>query len=157
MKLATIESGLTMTRHQVTEEKENGVTGRITKARFVNWNEDANLLVTDSGRMAGKTAFQKVTKLTGREATLGFLDSKVTFNKMGADLLQKSHEGVIKGTLAMDRAFYDKAKGKIYFEVKENDQHSAQREKLKNAKRKDGTLKYTAEEVDEIIADSIGE
>ena len=154
MKLANIADGLTMTRHQVTEEKVNEATKRITKARFVNWSEKQNLLVTDSGRMAGKTAFTKVTGLKGREATLGFLESKASFNKMGAELLHKSHEGVIKGTLAMDRAFYDKAKGKIYFEVKENDQHSAQRAKLKAKTKADGSRKYTDEEIDEIIADS---
>lgn len=154
MKLANITDGITMSRHQVTEEKVNEATKRVTKARFVNWNEKQNLLVTDSGRMAGNSAFKKVTGLKGREATLGFLEAKASFNKMGAELLHKSHEGVIKGTLAMDRAFYDKAKGKIYFEVKENDQHSAQRAKLKAKTKADGSRKYTDEEIDEIIADS---
>jgi hypothetical protein len=154
MKLANISEGLAMTRHQVTEEKVNESTKRVTKARFVNWNEEQNLIVTDTGRMAGSTAFKKVTGLKGRECTLGFLEAKASFNKMGAELLHKSHEGVIKGTLAMDRAFYDKAKGKIFFEVKENDQHSAQRAKLKAKTKADGTPKYTAEQIDDIIADS---
>ena len=146
-----------MTRHQVTEEKVNEATKRITKARFVNWNKEQSLLITDSGRMAGNSAFKKVTGLKGREASLGFLEAKASFNTMGAELLQKSHEGVIKGTLAMDRAFYDKAKGKIYFEVKESDQHSTQRTKLSAAKKADGTRKYTDEQIDDIIADSMGQ
>jgi hypothetical protein len=73
---------------------------------------------------------------------------------MGGEMLQRAKDGVTAGTLAMDRAFYDKAKGKIYFEVKENDQHSAQRAKLKAKTKADGTPKYTAEQIDDIIADS---
>jgi hypothetical protein len=154
MKLANIAEGLKMSRHQVTEEKANPTTGRVTKARFVNWSADSSLMVTDSGRMAGNTAFKKVTGLKGREATLGFLEAKASFNKVGAEMLQKAKDGVTAGTLALDRAFYDKAKGKIFFEVKESDQFSAQRAKLASAKREDGSRKYTDEQIDDIIADS---
>ena len=154
MKLANISEHSEMTRVQVTDEKANPTTGRVTKARFVNWNKAENILVTDSGRMAGNTAFKKVTGLKGREATLGFLDAKASFNQLGGEMLQRAKDGVTAGTLAMDRAFYDKAKGKIYFEVKENDQHSAQRAKLKAKTKADGTPKYTAEQIDDIIADS---
>ena len=154
MKLANISEHSAMTRHQVTEEKANPTTGRITKARFVNWNKEENILVTDSGRMVGNTAFKKVTGLKGREATLGFLEAKASYNKLGGEMLQKAHEGVILGTLSLDRAHYDKAKGKVYFEVKESDQFSAQRTKLAAAKKADGTRKYTDEQIDDIIADS---